>query len=235
MESLFALLNAVALLGWSSALLVLLTNDFVVERPLFVSERGGGGGGVFAGGGGGGGRIPLIDLLLVLELICLVEVCRIAVGKLKGNLVLGSVLHVIRFSCLFLVLPNGLLRGDDDVATRYVLYAWSITEVCRYPMYLFPKSSFMRRVRLVAPIFTFPVGCAAEACGAYRALMTEWRDDDDGGVGDGRGKNPIKLGLLGMVILINGVLGPTMAYPALLKKGLPELMRKADKKGSKGE
>ena len=33
-----------------------------------------------------------------------------------------------------------------------------------------------------------------------------------------------------MVVFVNGVLGPTMAYPALLKKGLPILTGKADKK-----
>jgi len=39
---------------------------------------------------------------------------------------------------------------------------------------------------------------------------------------------------MGMVMLINGLLGPTMAYPALLNKGLPALMGKEfDKKRGK--
>jgi hypothetical protein len=217
MESIFTFLNAAALFGWSSVLLILLTSAFI-GRPLFVSE---------GGSAGGGGRIPLIDLLCVLEVICFVEVGRIAVGPLKGNLVLGTVLHVIRASCLIFILPEGLLRGDR--AASWVLYSWSITEVGRYPMYLLPTSSAARRVRLVVPLFTFPVGCAAETYGAYRALTMEWGDDGGGG------ENPVKLGLLGMVILVNGLLGPTMAYPALLKKGLPVLKGKAEKQRVKVE
>jgi hypothetical protein len=88
-------------------------------------------------------------------------------------------------------------------------------------MYIFPSSLAARRVRLVAPLFTFPAGCAAEAYGAYRALAMMER-----GIGGIGGEDPIKLGLLGMVVLVNGLLGPTMAYPALLKKGLPALMGK---------
>ena len=216
MESIFTLLNAAALLGWSSVLLILLTNA-LVGRPIFVSEGG-------DGGLGGGARIPLIDLLFVLEAICFVEVGRIAVGRLRGNLLLGAVLHTVRASCLIFVLPDALTRGDR--AAGWVLSAWSVTEVCRYPMYLLPASSAARRVRLAAPLFTFPAGCAAEAYGAYRALAMEW----GGGGGD-----PVKLGLLGMVILVNGLLGPTMAYPALLKKGLPALMGKTEGQRAKEE
>ena len=223
MESIFTLLNAAALLGWSSVLLILLTSALVGGRPLYVPE-------------GSGPRIPLIDLLFVLEAICFVEVCRIAFGKLKGNLVLGLVLHVVRTSCLFYVLPDGLLRGDRTA--MYVLYAWSITEVCRYPMYLLPdkasssssssSAALARRVRLVAPLFTFPPGCAAEAYGAYRALLAMTDRNDGGGSG-----SPVKLGLLVIVILVNGLLGPTMAYPALLKKGLPALMGKKAEEGQR--
>jgi hypothetical protein len=217
---LFTLLNVAALLGWSSVLLILLTNAFINERPIFMSEGG-------AAAEGDGRIVPMIVLLSVLELICFVEVGRIAFGRLKGNLVLGSVLHFIRTSCLLYVLPDGLMRGGDRV-TMIVLYAWSITEVTRYPMYLFPTSIAARHLRLVVPLFTFPLGCAAEAYGAYRALLTEW-SNEDGGV-----KDPVKLGLLGMVILINGLLGPTMAYPALLNKGLPILTEnKAEKKSGK--
>lgn len=225
MESIFTLLNAAALLGWSSVLLILLTSALVGGRPLYVPE-------------GGGPRIPLIDLLFVLEAICFVEVCRIAFGKLKGNLVLGLVLHVVRTSCLFYVLPDGLLRGDRTA--MYVLYAWSITEVCRYPMYLLPdkasssssssSAALARRVRLVAPLFTFPPGCAAEAYGAYRALLAMTDRNDGGGSGS---EDPVKLGLLVIVILVNGLLGPTMAYPALLKKGLPALMGKKSEEGQR--
>ncbi len=226
MEFIFTLMNAAALLGWSSVLLILLTSALIGGRPLYYAPE-------------GGGRIPLIDLLFALEAICFVEVCRIAFGKLRGNLVLGLVLHVVRTSCLIYVLPDGLPRGDRTALC--VLYAWSITEVCRYPMYLLPNkasssssssssaSALARRVRLVAPLFTFPPGCAAEAYGAYRALLATM-DRNDGG-GGGSEQDPVKLGLLVMVILVNGLLGPTMAYPALLKKGLPALMGKKAEEG----
>jgi hypothetical protein len=54
-------------------------------------------------------------------------------------------------------------------------------------------------------------------------------DRNDGG-GSG---SPVKLGLLVIVILVNGLLGPTMAYPALLKKGLPALMGKKAEEGQR--
>ena len=136
-------------------------------------------------------------------------------------------------TCLTYVLPAGLLRDVDRIVAVIVLYSWSITEVTRYPMYLFPTSASARHLRLVVPLFTFPPGCAAECYGAYRAFTTEWNDDGGGG---GGGKDPIKLGLLGMMILINGLLGPTMAYPALLKKGLPMLIgKKVNKNRGKEE
>ena len=52
-----------------------------------------------------------------------------------------------------------------------VLYSWSLTEVGRYPMYLFPQSPIARCVRLVLPLFTFPSGAAAKALCAYGALV----------------------------------------------------------------
>lgn len=174
-------------------------------------------------------RLPLIDILFILEAICFIEVGRIAIGQLKGNLILGVVLHLIRMSCLLLVLPGGLSGTDDNnnILSILVLYSWSLTEVGRYPMYIFPSSTVARNVRLALPVFTFPVGAAAEAIGAYRVLTQILED----------GGTPVtywvKIGSLGMVILINSLLGPTMAYPALLKKGLPVLMGKTERKKSK--
>ena len=65
-------------------------------------------------------------------------------------------------------------------------------------------------------MLTFPIGCAAECCSAYLVLYNNW------GVYDESGYNVhLKANLcLLVVVFVNGVLGPTMAYPALLKKGL---------------
>jgi hypothetical protein len=38
-----------------------------------------------------------------------------------------------------------------------------------------------------------------------------------------------------MVVLVNSILGPTMAYPALLKKGLPVLLGKGSDTTTKRE
>lgn len=219
-ETCFTILNAMALSGWSIVLLIIILttsanncsnghdDELVVDSDKYKVCL------------SSGQRIPIIDLLYILESICIIEVCRIAFGQLKGNLLLGLVLHAIRFTCLIYVLPNGVSLLPCDVTTIFVLYAWSITEVTRYPMYLYPTSDIARRVRLVVPLVTFPVGCMAEAYGSYRTLEKEYKYSREEGVGT----NLIKIGMLGMVILINGLLGPTMAYPALLKKGVRALM-----------
>jgi hypothetical protein len=95
-------------------------------------------------------------------------------------------------------------------------------------MYIFPSSAFARWIRLVLPIVTFPIGAISEAVGAYNALSKLWSSKDDSD-----GLYWIKVGLLGMVIGINSLLGPTLAYPALLKKGLPVLLGKKDQSSSK--
>ena len=232
-ETFFTILNAVALSGWSIVLLIIIlttttsTNncsnghddDLVVDSDNYK---------VCASSGQ---RIPIIDLLYILELICIIEVCRIAVGQLKGNLLLGLVLHAIRMTCLMYVLPDGILLLPCDVTTMTVLYAWSITEVTRYPMYLNPTSDIVRRVRLVVPLGTFPVGCMAEAYGSYRTLLKDWKHREE----VSEITNLIKIGMLGMVVLINGLLGPTMAYPALIKKGVPALMGTREERKTKQE
>lgn len=101
-------------------------------------------------------------------------------------------------------------------------------------MYLLPKSEAARRIRLVVPLVTFPVGCAAEAYGAYVA-MVETLKDESGALALKGSYNWVKVVLLGMVLLINGLLGPTMAYPALLKKGMPVLLGKSGEKRTKRE
>lgn len=231
MESVFALLNAGALAGWSTVLALLLLQS---ANSLDITPRTAR---FFDIGSDDAPNLSIINALLFLEAICFVEVGRIAVGQLKGNLVLGVWLHIIRMTCLLLVLPDGLSSAGAAAAgaDRYnqyacctmVLYSWSLTEVCRYPMYIFPTSSIARYIRLVLPIVTFPVGAAAEAFGAYTVLTQILNDGASGG---GSASPALvhwgKVGLLGMVLFVNLLLGPTLAYPALLKKGLPVLMGK---------
>ena len=87
MEFIFNFLNIGALLGWSFLLVVLLLKSAMIYSewidPFFVRSS-------------PEGRQPLIDLLLFLEMICFVEVGRIAIGQLKGNFTLGIILHMIR-------------------------------------------------------------------------------------------------------------------------------------------
>lgn len=234
-DSIFNLFNMAGLAGWSIILLACLSlsigDPAFLDFVPFVQPT-------FHGLSGRffdvqhDGRLPIIDKLLLLELICLTEVARIALGQLRGNLILGTVLHAIRLTCLLLVLPGGLARLDSDPGfyggehemCMTVLYSWSLTEVGRYPMYLFPESGAARNVRLLLPLVTFPVGAAAEALGAY-SVMTGLMD-----LGEKDMVHWAKICALGMVLFVNGVLGPTMAYPALLKKGLPILTGKAGKK-----
>ena len=127
-------------------------------------------------------------------------------GDLPGNLVLGVVLHAIRFIAVLFVVPS----NPNSWIAGAVLLSWAFTEVARYLMYLFPSSETCRSIRMVVPLATFPVGAIAEGYGAY--LLFSMEDT----------ASWLKAVLAGM-IFVNGVLGPTMAYPALLKKGLPIL------------
>lgn len=227
-ESIFTLANAIGLFGWSFTLLVLLSQSTAIlsdYTDAFYDLR--------------SGRIPLLDQLFLLEVICFTEVGRIAIGQLRGNLVLGLVLHSIRMACMLLVLPEGL-AGEYDARgvnnpkflSTVILYSWSLTEVGRYPMYLFPESKLARKIRMILPLFTFPAGAAAEALGAYGAIEKMMRTGKE--EGGALSSNPVHyyavLGSLSLVVFVNGVLGPTMAYPALLKKGLPVLTGRTDQR-----
>mmetsp|Transcript_9506 Transcript_9506/g.11998 ORF Transcript_9506/g.11998 Transcript_9506/m.11998 type:complete len:246 (+) Transcript_9506:72-809(+) len=236
--TIFTFLNMGALLGWTFVLFLLLSQLSAIQSflpltiqqltlpffdtPIFDTTT-----------SSPDDRLPIINLLLFLEGICFIEVGRIAIGQLKGNLVLGVILHLIRMSCLLIVLPAGLTSPSDTkvMISTLVLYSWALTEVGRYPMYLFPSSAMTRYVRLVLPIVTFPVGAFAEAVGAYwhlKQLLLVGADD-------AATRSPfhwVQVGLLVMVVGINSLLGPTMAYPALLKKGLPVLLGKKGKSKS---
>ena len=179
---LFRVLNAVALGGWIFVLGQLLKADAAA-------------------------LVALQPAVLGLEGICVLEVVRIVAGDLPGNVVLGVALHAIRLTVITLVWPNA-----SPLWQRAILYSWAVTEVSRYPMYLYPAVNMLRAVRMVVPLVTFPVGAAAEA---YATFLV-WQSTESS-------RPPWQQGLLTAVLFVNGVLGPTMAYPALLKKGLPVL------------
>jgi len=154
-------------------------------------------------------RIIVDDLqkpVLALEGICALEVLRILLGELKGNFILGVVLHAIRL----LTVLETMVRLPGHWTGPLILGSWAVTEIFRYPMYMFPNNQLCRSIRMVVPIVTFPIGAFSEAYGAYLVFC-----DPESPFG-------LKVALL-FVLFVNGALGPTMAYPALLKKGLPIL------------
>lgn len=138
-------LNALACLGWCCVLALMLQNW---SAPSLVSDM------LFYRG------------VLALECICVFEVLQIALGTAKGNIALGIGIHYTRLLELLLIMPS----VPNSLATKLGLLAWSATEVCRYPMFLFPNAAPARIVRYVAPIATFPLGAGAEAMAAYLAL-----------------------------------------------------------------
>ena len=92
-------LNALALAGWCAALVMVL-----VQWP-HVSA---------------GLSTPLMRLTLSVEAICVFEVCQIALGLARGNLVLGVVLHYTRVIIALVVFPI----VPTHLASRLVLLAW---------------------------------------------------------------------------------------------------------------
>ena len=183
----FAILNWIAFLGWS----------FVCYRLLLLFQS------------SNDTRNVVTDLqtpVLALEGICAVEVVRIFIGDLKGNFILGLILHAIRIVTLL----KTMVMLPDHWTGVVILGSWAVTEVFRYPMYMFPANQFCRSIRMVVPLVTFPIGAFSEA---YSALVVFYHPETS---------LLLKVALFG-VLFINGILGPTMAYPALLKKGLPIL------------
>eukprot|EP00928_Gymnodinium_smaydae_P086809 TRINITY_DN71233_c0_g1_i1.p1 TRINITY_DN71233_c0_g1~~TRINITY_DN71233_c0_g1_i1.p1 ORF type:complete len:682 (-),score=72.63 TRINITY_DN71233_c0_g1_i1:166-2127(-) len=175
-------LNAVAFLGWGGVVVQLLHT-----WPQLSYHTGS----------------PLSQQVLALEGVCAFEVLQIALGTAKGNLMLGSVLHYTRLLVACVVMP----AVPTSLATKLVLLAWGVTEVCRYPMFLAPTSAPARIARYVAPIFTFPVGAGAEAVAAYLSLS------------ELSSASTLLRTMVALVIPTN-LFGGLAAYPGLVKKGL---------------
>ena len=93
-------LNAVALVGWCIALAMVLAQwPHVSAAP----------------------STPLMRLTMCIEMICVFEVCQIAIGAARGNLILGFVLHYTRVAIALVVFPI----VPTHFASRLVLLAWS--------------------------------------------------------------------------------------------------------------
>jgi hypothetical protein len=92
-------MNAVALVGWCTALAMVL-----VQWPHVNA----------------GPSTPLMRLTLCVEMVCVFEVCQIALGLARGNLVLGVVLHYTRVTIALVVFPI----VPTHLASRLVLLAW---------------------------------------------------------------------------------------------------------------
>ena len=138
-------LNAVALAGWVGVLA-----SVVAEWHTFRAASGS----------------RLLRATQSLETICVFEVVLILVGAARGRAALGVCVHAARLVVAFWVIP----AGPTLPSTRLVLLAWSITETCRYPMFL-TRSRSARMLRYAVPVLTFPLGVFAEAI-ACRAAMS---------------------------------------------------------------
>ena len=93
-------INAVALVGWCIALAMVLA-----QWPHVSAEP----------------STPLMRLTMCIETICVFEVCQIAIGAARGNLILGFVLHYTRVAIALVVFPI----VPTHLASRLVLLAWS--------------------------------------------------------------------------------------------------------------
>jgi len=143
----------------------------------------------------------LAQATLGLELVCVSDVVRMLTGSLRGNWVLGVPLHYTRLFVLLTVLPA--LQNAGNVG-ELILLAWSLTEVCRYPMYLL-TAAWTKHLRNAVPILTFPLGSGYEAYACYLfACQT----------------TGLLSYLASLQVFINVVLGATLVYPGVVKRGL---------------
>jgi len=186
-------LNLVAVAGWGGVLVHLLRSWPTLSCP---------------------SGSPLIRGVLALEGICVFEVLQIVLGMAKGNVVLGTVLHYTRMVMILAVIPT----VPASLATKIVLLGWCVTEICRYPMFLLPKSNIARIMRYIAPVVTFPITAGAEAVAAYSALSHL------------SSSGPALRGMLMGIIFVN-VFGGIGSYPGLVKKGIASLSARPGDKG----
>ena len=178
-------LNVVGLAGWSCVLCMLVARWPHVSAAL---------------------DSPLMKLTLAAESICAFEVVQIVLGLARGNAILGISLHYTRLLEALVILP----AISSHLSVRLVLLAWSLTELCRYPMFLAPSSKVVRLLRYTTPVVTFPLGAGAEAWAAYLAYSSPAL----------AGYSSVLRALVWFVVPFNVLGGALYAYPALVKKAM---------------
>lgn len=154
---------------------------------------------------GGGISSRTFSALALSEAFCLVEVFQILIGAIGGRLVFGLILHATRCFIIGVAIPVGY----EMVPAKLVLVAYTFTEICRYPMLLTNKGSlhaFLRKVRYIVPVVTFPLGASSEAWLLY-SVMSQL--------------SPI-LCFVAWLLILNIVFGGLSVYPSLVKKALDE-------------
>jgi hypothetical protein len=159
----------------------------------------------------------LMMLTLVCEIISGSETIKIALGMLRGDLALSFVVHYTRFLMYFVTIPH---QEVTTTVVKLILFAWSLTEVFRYPMVLFPDVPILRTIRYAAPLITFPLGAGTEAYAAYKVLMVT--------------DNMFLKAVLGLVVLIN-VGGGSIWYPGMIAKVVRSLSGKKGESSKKTE
>ncbi len=104
MELVWTSLNVVAWAGWA----------LVLGQLTFLDA-------------GKGAWSKLSSQVIFLEALCCLEVGRMLVGDLRGNVGLGVALHYTRmFVCIF------VFEHASDISCRTVLFAWALTEVLAF-------------------------------------------------------------------------------------------------------
>ena len=157
----------------------------------------------------------LLQLVLACEIISASETIRIALGILRGDLTMSFFVHYTRLLMMFATIPHAAV---SDTVVKLILLAWSLTEVFRYPMVLFPGNGALRTLRYAAPLLTFPLGAGTEAYAAYMVLLAS--------------DHMVWKVVLGLVVVVN-VGGGCVWYPSMVAKVTCSLKGDGKKAGTK--
>ncbi|CAE8660415.1 unnamed protein product, partial [Polarella glacialis] len=160
--------------------------------------------------------IPYLrEAILVLECICCLELARMLVGSLRGNITLGLVLHYTRWFVFLGIMP----RVGSHPANRIILLSWILTEVCRYPFYILGGRK-AEILRYFAPVLTFPLGAGSEAWACVVALQG--------------GELSSALRALAYLQLVINIPCALAYYPAMVSKAFKTLKGDTEGKEKKG-
>ena len=160
---------------------------------------------------------PVVALTTGLECFCVIEVIRMAMSG-SGNVALGVALHYTRLFVTLCVWPTLAKEKTGSDLISATLAAWTLTEICRYPFYIF-RSPIAEKVRYFVPILTFPVGAASEAMSCYYASSYLAQP----------------YATLALVQVFVNTAGGLMTWPQLIRKGFRKcgLLKKKAKKEKK--